>query len=120
MAQQVIVQLVDDMDGSASDDIATVPFELDGVSYEIDLTPDNAARLRNQLDDYIKSARRVGHVKGGTRGTRKLSTTKPDREQNQAIRAWAQQNGYELSDRGRIPANVTDAFEAAHTDKKRT
>ncbi|HZU92839.1 MAG TPA: histone-like nucleoid-structuring protein Lsr2 [Microbacterium sp.] len=31
-----------------------------------------------------------------------------------AIRAWANDNGYTLSERGRIPAPVVEAYNAAH------
>ena len=113
MAQRTIVQYVDDLDGTTSDEIKTVTFALDGVTYDIDLTPNNAARLSNFLDDYIQAARRTGgRVKRGT--SPKGSTPGTNRDQTKAIRDWARQNGYELSDRGRIPSNVTEAFEAAH------
>ncbi|MET0234105.1 MAG: Lsr2 family protein [Kibdelosporangium sp.] len=113
MAQKVTVQLVDDLDGTASDDITTVTFGLDGASYEIDLTANNAAKLRNQLDDFVGAARRTGgRVKRGT--TPGAAAPAANREQTKAIRDWARQNGYELSDRGRIPGNVLEAFEQAH------
>src|SRR5689334_4201388 len=60
MAQKVTVELVDDLDGTASDDITTVSFALDGVSYEIDLNQDNASNLRTALADVIAAGRRVG------------------------------------------------------------
>jgi hypothetical protein len=116
MAQKVVVQLVDDLDGTADEDIATVTFGLDGAVYEIDLTPNNAAKLRNQLDDFVKFARRTGgRVKRGT--SPKATAPATNREQNQAIRDWARQNSYELSDRGRVPANVIEAFDTAHASK---
>jgi hypothetical protein len=40
-----------------------------------------------------------------------------DREQTAAIRAWARQNGHQVSDRGRISKTVVDAFQAAHYDQ---
>jgi hypothetical protein len=113
MAQKVLVQLVDDLDGTSSTDIATVTFGLDGVSYEIDLNEGNASNLREHLSEFISSARRTGgRVKrgaaaGGTTGSGR------NREQTQAIREWAKKNGHEVSDRGRIPAAVISAFEAA-------
>jgi hypothetical protein len=113
MAQKVLVQLVDDLDGTSSTDIATVTFGLDGVSYEIDLNEGNATNLREHLSEFITSARRTGgRVKrgaatGGTTGSGR------NREQTQAIREWAKKNGHEVSDRGRIPAAVISAFEAA-------
>jgi hypothetical protein len=113
MAQKVLVQLVDDLDGTSSNDIATVTFGLDGVTYEIDLNENNATNLRDHLAEYIASARRTGgRVKRG--GSPVVATgSGRNREQTQAIREWAKKNGHEVSDRGRIPAAVIDAFEAA-------
>ncbi|TCO62881.1 histone-like nucleoid-structuring protein Lsr2 [Actinocrispum wychmicini] len=119
MAQKVTVQLVDDLDGTAAEDITTVSFGLDGADYEIDLTATNAARLRNQLDDYVNASRRVGgRLKRGA-SPAKGATPTASREQTKAIRDWARQNGYELSDRGRIPGNVIEAFDTAHASSKR-
>ncbi|TCO64251.1 histone-like nucleoid-structuring protein Lsr2 [Actinocrispum wychmicini] len=116
MAQKVTVQLVDDLDGTTTQGITTVTFGLDGVQYEIDLTPTNSAKLHNQLADYVDAARRTGgRAKRGTTPT--ASTPAASREQTKAIRDWARQNGYDLSDRGRIPTTVIDAFETAHASK---
>ncbi|ONI71365.1 hypothetical protein ALI144C_52615 [Actinosynnema sp. ALI-1.44] len=118
MAQKVVVQLVDDLDGTTSDDITTVTFGIDGVSYEIDLTDANATKLREQVQEFADSARRTGGR--AKRGIVPIGA-KPqaNREQTKAIRDWARQNGYDLSDRGRIPATVIEAFDAAHTSVKR-
>ncbi|GAB3502582.1 histone-like nucleoid-structuring protein Lsr2 [Amycolatopsis cihanbeyliensis] len=110
MAQQVLVSLVDDIDGSEAQE--TVEFGLDGVTYQIDLSEDNAEELRDVLAQYVEHARRAGGRKrtakrGARNGARPASA---DREQNQAIRAWARDQGYEISDRGRIPAEVVDAY----------
>jgi len=115
MAQKVLVQLVDDLDGTSSTDIATVTFGLDGVSYEIDLNEGNASNLREHLSEFITSARRTGgRVKRGGAATAGGSTgSGRNREQTQAIREWAKKNGHDVSDRGRIPAAVIQAFEAA-------
>jgi hypothetical protein len=119
MAQKVLVQFVDDLDGSPGDDVSTVSFALDGVTYEIDLNEENASRLRDSLADYVESARRVGgRVR---RGTAPAAPARPadtrSKEQTRAIREWAKKNGYELADRGRIPANVIASFEEAHAKK---
>ena len=60
MAQKVVVELVDDLNGTVSDDISTVSFALDGAVYEIDLTEDNAERLRDTIADFVSAARRTG------------------------------------------------------------
>ena len=119
MAQQVNVKFVDDLDGS--DATGTVSFALDGRAYEIDLSDDNAARLRDSLASFVGAARKSGGTGAAAgRRTRKMTTSSGprsqplDREQTAAIRAWARQNGHEVSDRGRISKTVLDAFQAAH------
>lgn len=117
MAQKVLVQLIDDLDGTASADIETVKFGLDGVEYEIDLTAANASRLRDGVADFVASGRKVGgraKRSGASLGTGRSTTGTRTKEQSTAIREWARNNGHELADRGRIPAGVIEAFEAAH------
>jgi len=108
MAQQTIVTLVDDLDGSEADQ--TVEFGLDGVSYEIDLSEPNAAKLRDVLAGFVSHARRTGGRRRGT--ARPAGGARPgvDREQNAAIREWARKRGMKVSDRGRIPAEVLEAY----------
>jgi len=109
--------MVDDLDGTAAEDVSTVSFALDGVSYEIDLSEANAEKLRAGLEEFVNSARRTGgRVKRGAAPSKRPGSP-ASREQTKAIRDWARQNGYELSDRGRIPATVIEAFEAAHAGK---
>ena len=111
MAQQVLVQLVDDLDGTASSDVSTVSFSLDGVTYEIDLSETNAERLRGSLAQYVESARRVGgRIKRGTKSAQNGSGSSPEAG---LIRAWANENGYGLSGRGRIPSHVVAAYKEA-------
>jgi hypothetical protein len=119
MAQKVIVELVDDLDGTASEDISTVSFSLDGADYEIDLSAENADNLRGLLEEFVVAARRTGGRIRRNSGTTKTAPSRPaaSREQTKAIREWAKQNGFELADRGRIPANVIEAYEEAQTPK---
>ncbi|GAA1970971.1 Lsr2 family protein [Amycolatopsis minnesotensis] len=112
MAQQVRVEMVDDIDGSEASQ--TVPFSLDGVSYEIDLSEDNAANLRDELAPYVASARRIGGRKSGPSASRSADPAR--RERNREIRAWAQENGYDLAERGRLAADVITAFDAAQQE----
>ena len=113
MAKQVITLLTDDLDGGEAD--RTVEFGLDGVNYTIDLSEKNAGKLRKALDPYLSVATRVGRSGGGEarsarRGAAPASTGRATRDQNQAIREWAGKNGYEVSERGRIPSSVVEAY----------
>ncbi|RZS41202.1 Lsr2 protein [Herbihabitans rhizosphaerae] len=106
MASVTTIEVVDDIDGSKAEE--TVKFGLDGASYEIDLSTKNADKLRKALADYVAHSRRVGGRKRV--GGRAPRTASADREQNQAIREWARKQGYKVSDRGRIPQEISDAY----------
>jgi len=110
MAQKVNIVLVDDVDGSEATE--TVSFGLDGTSYEIDLSDTNAGGLRNALAPYLGHARKVS---GGRRGGRKAASSSTNLGPSpRLVRDWARSNGYEVSDRGRVPADVIAAYEAAN------
>jgi hypothetical protein len=110
MAQKVLVQFVDDLDGSSSEDVATVQFGLDGVSYEIDLNAANAERLRKIYAEHVTAARRTGgRLKPGTRPGGSAARSGEAAQ----IREWALENGFGLSGRGRIPAHVIEAYQEA-------
>jgi nucleoid-associated protein Lsr2 len=111
MAKKVTVTLVDDFDGAGAAD-ETVEFGLDGVTYEIDLSTKNAAKLRGDLKQWVEAGRRVGGRRRGRSGSGR-GRGAIDREQSAAIREWARRNGHNVSTRGRIPADVIEAFHAA-------
>jgi hypothetical protein len=109
MARTVQVHLLDDIDGSPADE--TVRFSLDGTSYEIDLKADHSEELRKTLAKYIVAGRRHGGgiVTSRSRGSRApIAST---RLHSQTIREWAKRSGYDVSDRGRIPANLVELYE---------
>ncbi|HEX7323322.1 MAG TPA: Lsr2 family protein [Mycobacterium sp.] len=110
MAKKVTVTLIDDFDGSGAAD-ETVEFGLDGVTYEIDLSSKNASKLRDDLKKWAEAGRRVGGRRRGRSGGGRRGTI--DREQSAAIREWARRNGHNVSTRGRISADVIEAFHAA-------
>jgi hypothetical protein len=112
MAKKVQVLLVDDVDKSSPAD-ETVSFSLDGVSYEIDLTSDNAARLRDDLAVWIGHAERTGGRRSSGRATSPKSSSGRKTDLG-SVRAWARENGYQVSDRGRISAEVQAAYDKAH------
>jgi hypothetical protein len=113
MAQQVTVSLVDDLSGAQADE--TVAFGLDGKSYEIDLSKSNADKLRDVLANFVVAARKAGRTgrsaeRASTRAGAPARAVAVDREQNQAIREWARKRGMKVSDRGRIPSEISDAY----------
>ncbi|MFJ4167609.1 Lsr2 family protein [Microbacterium sp. NPDC089698] len=114
MARKIVHQLVDDIDGSVLEvgEGETVHFSLDGSAYEIDLTSAHAADLRAALAPFVSSGRRTQRA---ATGRPSAAAKRPNRNpETAAIRAWAGDNGYKLSERGRIPADVIEAYRAAH------
>ncbi|QIG40077.1 Lsr2 family protein [Microbacterium sp. 4R-513] len=123
MARRIVHQLVDDLDGTVLEvgEGETVLFSLDGNAYEIDLTDENAAELRNALARYVEAARSVSRSggrsssasqSGGGGGGRKRRRS--GQQDFGPVREWAKSNGYQVSERGRVPASVLEAYDAAH------
>jgi hypothetical protein len=113
MAQKTIVQLIDDIDQGPADE--TVSFALDGAAYEIDLSSANAAKMRDALAPYIGNARRASRStaprSNSSSGRRSSGRgARSDREQLQAIRDWGRKNGWKVNARGRIPADLLEAY----------
>lgn len=113
MAQKV--SLVDDLDGSLIEDGkgGTVRFSVDGTSYEVDLAEKNIDGLKKALAPFVEVARKSGG-RSSSSSSSSSSAKKSDPKQLQAVREWANANGHKVSDRGRIPASVVEAYEAAH------
>lgn len=111
MAQQTIVQLIDDVDGGEAEE--TVVFALDGVEYSIDLSGKNAKKLRAALEPFRVKARRAGGRKQ-RKATGKATIKANDKAEAQRIRDWARAEGHQVSDRGRIPQALVVQFQEAH------
>ncbi len=112
MARKVEVHLIDDLDGGKAEE--SIRFGLDGISYEIDLSKKNATKLRSGLEPYLKVAQKLGRTPAArvvTRG-RGAAPARGDREQNQAIREWAQRKSLDVSARGRIAQTIVAQYEA--------
>lgn len=119
MARRIVHQLVDDLDGTVLDvgSGETILFSIDGTAYEIDLTDENAAALREAFAPYIAGARSVtarSSSGSSTRGAAARTQRRTGQRDYGPVREWAAQNGYHLSERGRVPSSVLDAYDAAH------
>ena len=108
MAKRTQTILVDDLDGGTAEE--TVEFSVDGVSYVIDLSRDNASAMRDVLATYVGAAQRVG----GRSRSRASSTSGRRDDRSAQIREWARSQGHKVSDRGRIPADLASKYDAAH------
>jgi hypothetical protein len=104
MVSKVITRLEDDLDGSEAAE--TIQFMVDNVEYEIDLSEPNANRFRNSFSEFVSHARKVG-------GRRRSAAKSFGGVDTKDVRAWAQANGVEVSERGRISADVLDKYRAA-------
>lgn len=124
MATVEKIRLVDDLSGGEADE--TVAFGVDGTRFEIDLNSANAERLRTELAPYLAvarpgdmtSARRAPARDSSTPSSRRREngTGATGRERNRALREWARENGFAVSERGRISAEVVAAYEARSTE----
>ena len=108
MAQKVTIEMTSDL--SEKPDASTIAFGIDGKDYEIDLTDKEASTLRDVLAKYVGAARPVR----GTPGARKRAAAASSGPSAKDVRDWAKSNGHEVPERGRIPAEVREAFDAAH------
>jgi hypothetical protein len=108
MAQKIQTLFIDDIDGGAAE--GTVRFALDGTDYEIDLNSKHSSELRDALRKYIEHARKVGGAarRPGARGGRRSSAV-----DTMAVRTWARENGFEIKDRGRVPADLVVRYQEA-------
>jgi hypothetical protein len=114
MAKKVTVTLIDDVDQESAAD-ETVEFGLDGVTYEIDLSSENAEKLRDQLAVWVTHARRAtGRRRGKVSAPTGKARAAVDREQSAAIREWARRNGHPVSAPGRISAEITELYNKAN------
>jgi hypothetical protein len=134
----VTIEYVDDLDGSSvnAEVVDTVEFSYRGKEYSLVLTTKNGAQFDKDMARYITAAKKAEtraaqaarrkarpeprqSTKAQGTPRRKATSRKatvavsgPDR--TRAIRAWAAANGHNVSQRGRIPAAITDAYNAAH------
>ena len=108
MARQITELLVDDIDGGNAS--ASVQFAYQGKSYEIDLNKRNAKKFDDAIKPWVTAARRVS----AKSGTARRSTTASDPAYLAKVRAWAKENGFDVSARGRIAQQTLDAYKAAN------
>jgi hypothetical protein len=108
MAQHVVTQLVDDLDGSEA--VETIEFVWEGIQYRIDLNEKNGDKFRKVVAPFLTAAQRIG---GRARRNPGKAKSAPAASNPAAIRAWAQDNGYEVPARGRIPNEIREAYQSA-------
>ncbi|KGM13850.1 histone-like nucleoid-structuring protein Lsr2 [Cellulomonas bogoriensis] len=107
MAQTTRVIITDDLDGTEG--ARTYAFSWQGTGYEVDLTDENRDEFLRVLQPYISAGRKTG-------STRRRATTSGagGSSDSAKVRAWAKANGHKITDRGRIPEHIQQAYDAAH------
>ena len=110
MAKQIVetTEYTDDLDGSVAAE--TIQFSFGGTAYEIDLSRANAKAFAKTMAPYIGAARKVR----APRRTAAKSARRGGVRDLGEIREWASQNGYQVSERGRVAGAVLDAYDADH------
>jgi Lsr2 len=107
MAQKIVTMLTDDVDGSEASE--SLSFTWEGHEYRIDLNEKNADKFRKAMAPYLASAQRVGRAKRRDKSPGRRASTDAA-----VVRAWAVEQGYEVTERGRIPNDVREAYDNAH------
>ncbi|MFI1530012.1 Lsr2 family protein [Streptomyces griseus] len=118
MAQKIVTTYIDDLTGEASEEIRTHTILVDGAGVEIDLSPDSHDKLLEALKPFF-GARGARRVRGGlpTKATSRVKRSAGPGASNQntaEIRKWARENGHNVNDRGRVPAEIREAYEKAN------
>jgi len=113
MARRTVTYLIDDLDGTEIGEGATATsFAFNGVSYTIDLSPENAEKLEQLLEPYIQKATRTG---GSSPAARRRGAAPSNSAQFlAAVREWANSHGYTVGERGRVKAEIIEAYRSAH------
>ncbi|MBQ1047823.1 Lsr2 family protein [Micromonospora sp. C51] len=120
MARQEVVVWTDDLDGEPIDGQSAKPttFGFDGVTYEIDLRPDNRQELMRSLQPYMRAGRRLPHRMTGSSRFQPppRAAAKIDEAQRRDIRNWWTENWENAglprpSAKGRIPEKVQQAYQ---------
>ncbi|MFE1775988.1 Lsr2 family protein [Streptomyces sp. NPDC059008] len=111
MAQKIVTIYTDDLTGEEAEEAKTHTIAIDGIAYEIDLGPDSYDKLMEAVGPFITNGRKVGRV---GKGSKQRSTGSAASGDTAKVRAWAKEAGYEINERGRVPADIREAYNKAH------
>ena len=117
MARREVIQYFDDLDNSplAESEVHTIRFSINSMNYVLDLSAKNAAAFEKAVAPYVEAAHQESVAKAeAALVSRQKANTKRNKERNLAIRTWARENGFQVSDRGQIATNIIEAYEAAN------
>lgn len=114
MAQRIVTTYISDLSGKEADE--SIELVLDGAGYRVDVTSAEAAKLHKALAPYLEKGTRLTREETANlvRPRSKGGPSSAEREERRRVRTWAQENGYDIGDRGRISQEIRDAYAAAH------
>lgn len=113
MAQRTVVQLIDDLTGEETEDVTNVRFSFGGSDYEIDLNDENYAEFQKVMAPYMEKGRRIKKPRSAATGGGRTKAAVRNAD-TAKIREWAKEQGYDVSERGRVPASIREAYAKAH------
>ncbi|RJL22553.1 histone-like nucleoid-structuring protein Lsr2 [Bailinhaonella thermotolerans] len=113
MAKKVVQLLFCDLHDDDVKGVETIQFALDGTGYEVDVCEKHGIELRERLQPFVDQGRRSAGARRAVRGARG-SRAGSGREHSAKIRAWAREQGMQVSERGRISAQIVEQYELAH------
>jgi len=120
MAQRTQVLLTCDVHDGDAEAVETVLFTVEGQSYECELCDAHLAEFRDAMEIWSSHSRPAGRSRGGPTAGRAAKASRSARGRADAgpstadVREWARAEGMPVSARGRVPAELHAAYQAAH------
>lgn len=105
------------LDGDEEEATETVAIKLNGYGSKLDVCDDHKKEIEEALLGIMEHGAETGEKPGAKKkATTPKAKAQPqiDTEQAKHIREWARKNGYTVSNNGRIPADILDAYNEAH------
>jgi nucleoid-associated protein Lsr2 len=116
MAKTKRVVLTCDLHSAGTEAVTTIRMDNGTARYELDLCQSHFDELTG-AGRRLRPRRRTGGAGAATKGANKTAAANtrrrgPGARDTAAVREWARAHGYTVSDRGRIPRHVLEAFTA--------
>jgi hypothetical protein len=116
MAKTTRVVLTCDLHGDSTEAVTTIRMDNGTARYELDLCQAHFDELTG-AGRRLRQRRRTGGPRSTTKAASNAVAAKTRRRRRgaldtAAVRQWARANGHTVSDRGRIPGHILEAFTA--------
>jgi hypothetical protein len=117
MAKTTRVVLTCDLHGDGTEAVTTIRMDNGTARFELDLCQAHFDELTG-AGRRLRRRRRTGLARSTTKAANKSTAAAKTRRRGRgardsaAVREWARANGHTVSDRGRIPGRILEAFTA--------